>query len=233
MPGSDSEENTAQDAAQRPGIVVTAPSSPELKPPVNDFRRLTARPPAHDQPAEYTTMSKVGEAQDEDGDVPSRFEQIIESTLLPPSGPAHFAARRALWRRPISFPPPRTEQSAKLRELLDQEGAVDSDEVWNNGLDKIWKGVTSGERLKRRLPMRYLIKILQAGWVRDGTWPRGYTAPEPDDEVTVVEPDVTFELPPAATSSYPSGLTSPTPETTDVSAKQDGHTDEVWLQSPQ
>ena len=87
-----------------------------------------------------------------------RFEQVIENTLLPPPGPAHFAARRALWRRPISFPPPRTEQSAKLRELLDQEGAVDSDEVWNNGLDKIWKGVTGGGRLKRRLPMRYLVR---------------------------------------------------------------------------
>lgn len=98
------------------------------------------------------------EAQEEDSDVSSRFEHIMESTLLPSSGPAHFAARRALWRRPISFPPPRTEQSAKLLELLDREGPIDSDELWNKGLDKIWKGVTGGGRLKRRLPMRYLVR---------------------------------------------------------------------------
>lgn len=162
MADSDSEgntaaENSAQDAAPHPGIVVTAPSSPEHKSPTNAFRRLTARPPLHDQVAEHTAMSGT-EAQDEDGDISSRFEHIMQSTVLPPSGPAHFAARRALWRRPISFPPPRTEQPAKLLELLDREGLIDSDELWNKGLDKIWKGVTGGGRLKRRLPMGYLVR---------------------------------------------------------------------------
>ncbi|KAJ3556151.1 hypothetical protein NM688_g2185 [Phlebia brevispora] len=231
MPGSNSEGNSTQDTAV--GIVVTAPSSPDIKSPGNDFRRNTA---ARIQTHEHThhTMSghtmnatsmSLSEAPSDD-ETSSRFEDLMSSTVLPPPGPAHFAARRAIWRRPVSFPPPSTEQSAKLVELLEREGPIDSDEVWNRGLDKIWKGVTGGGRLKRRLPMRYLIKILQAGWVRDGTWPRGYAAPEPDDELTIIEPEGTLDMPSTTTTPIPESANIPT-------SRLDGQTEDIWLRSSQ
>ena len=90
----------------------------------------------------------------------TRFEQLVSTSVLPEAGPAHFAARRALWNQQVSFPPLPTEQSPKLLELLDHEGTLDSDALWHQGVDKIWKGVTSGGRLKRRLPMKYLVRII-------------------------------------------------------------------------
>lgn len=170
MPGSNSEGTSTQDTAV--GIVVTAPSSPESKSPGNDFRRYTARP--HTQNP-YDTQHRALDALDNictpmshleahsessSSLSSSRFEDIMATTLLPEPGPAHFAARRALWRKPVSFPPPRTEQSAKLLELLDREDTLENDDVWNRGLDRIWKGVTGGGKLKRPLPMRYLVRFL-------------------------------------------------------------------------
>lgn len=48
------------------------------------------------------------------------------------------------------------------------------------------------------------IKILQAGWIRDGTWPRGGIPPDPDDELPMDEDgQVTTE---AATPISPDAL---------------------------
>lgn len=83
----------------------------------------------------------------------------MASTVLPESGPAHFAARRALWCKPMSFPPASTQQNPRLLELLEQDIPLDSDEAWNKGMNKVWEGVTGGVRLKRRLPMKYLVRV--------------------------------------------------------------------------
>ncbi|KAI0065873.1 hypothetical protein BV25DRAFT_1821566 [Artomyces pyxidatus] len=105
---------------------------------------------------------------------PSAFTQLLDDAELPPPGPDYFAARRALWTKPSSdsLPPhPPPSSRIKLEALLDQPGALESDEVWHVGLDKVWKGLVSGGRLKNFLPLRTVVKILYAGWRRDGTWP--------------------------------------------------------------
>ncbi|KAF8592173.1 hypothetical protein K439DRAFT_1283552, partial [Ramaria rubella] len=93
---------------------------------------------------------------------------------LPPPGPAHYEARRALWLAPPATPPPAPPSStarAKLQSLLSREDAVESDEVWDSGVKSVWKGLVGGGRLRRRLPLTMVIKVLKAGWLRDGTWP--------------------------------------------------------------
>jgi hypothetical protein len=86
----------------------------------------------------------------------SSFEELLSLTPLPPPGPSHYAARRALWLTPRPEPPPPSEPSSsrqKLEQLLSRPGGIESEEVWKGGIEKVWKGLVSGGRLKRRLPM--------------------------------------------------------------------------------
>lgn len=135
---------------------------------------------------------------------PSAFEKLLASEDLPPPGPDHFHARRALWLTPLSVPRPPSPPSAseahtRLEELLNKPGALENNDVWQAGLGKVWKSLVSGGRLKQLLPLKlvvriiYLIlmraclltlcqiKILYAGWLRDGTWPENAAAVENDD----------------------------------------------------
>ncbi|TDL29919.1 hypothetical protein BD410DRAFT_780423 [Rickenella mellea] len=120
----------------------------------------------------------------------------MSSAELPPPGPSHFYARRALW---LALPPePPTPPSpspsrVKLEALLSREGAAESEEVWRAGLSNVWKGLIGGNQLRKRLPLAIVLKILQAGWLRDGTWPHGAVAP-PDD-MGMMPPDLP-NLPP-------------------------------------
>ncbi|KAH9951739.1 hypothetical protein B0H21DRAFT_664895, partial [Amylocystis lapponica] len=114
----------------------------------------------------------------------STFERILKTADLPPGGPAYFSARRALWFAPGPTPPQPTEASTsrrRLEYLLNRDGAAESAEVWDAGLGKVWSGLLSGVRLKKRLPLSMVVKIVHTGWIRDGTWPKGGVAPEPDD----------------------------------------------------
>ncbi|KAI9466934.1 hypothetical protein BJY52DRAFT_1080057, partial [Lactarius psammicola] len=86
---------------------------------------------------------------------------------LPPPGPDHFAARRALWITPTTAS--RLDQTTsasriKLEGPLESPGALESPEVWDT----------------RLLPLRAVIKIVHASWRRDGTWP---------DNATVIDED--------------------------------------------
>ncbi|KAI6047462.1 hypothetical protein EDC04DRAFT_2556764 [Pisolithus marmoratus] len=104
---------------------------------------------------------------------------------LPPPGPAHYAVRRALWLTPTKPPEHAPSSSSRLRleQLLSQPGAVRSDEAWKGGVQKVWKGLVGGGRLRRRLPMNLVIKVIHAGWLRDPeTWPAGAEVPESDDD---------------------------------------------------
>ncbi|KAF8477877.1 hypothetical protein JB92DRAFT_3049539 [Gautieria morchelliformis] len=117
---------------------------------------------------------------------------------MPPPGPALFVARRALWLAPPAdtprepHPASASTSRAKLEVLLSQEGRADDDVVWDAGLRSVWKGLISGGRLRRRLPLRMVIKILKAGWLRDGTWPSdsatGPPSPVPADLPVAVPP---------------------------------------------
>ncbi|KAL6299720.1 hypothetical protein BKA93DRAFT_741931 [Sparassis latifolia] len=114
----------------------------------------------------------------------SSFEALLKTADLPLPGPAYFCARRALWWAPGPCPAQVVETSPsrrKLENLLNEGGAEESKQVWDAGLAKVWESLVSGVRLKKRLPLSMVIKILKAGWIQDGTWPRGGVAPEPDD----------------------------------------------------
>ncbi|KAG2077253.1 hypothetical protein BDR04DRAFT_985730, partial [Suillus decipiens] len=104
---------------------------------------------------------------------------------LPPSGPAHYAARRALWLTPTkvhhSSPPSSSRQ--RLEQLLNEPAAVNNEQAWKDGIEKVWKGLMNGGRLKRSLPLTLVIKVIHAGWLRDpDTWPSGAVAPDSDQD---------------------------------------------------
>ncbi|KAJ4478309.1 hypothetical protein J3R30DRAFT_3290194 [Lentinula aciculospora] len=114
------------------------------------------------------------------------FQRILEASELPPPGPLYYAARRALWLKspnnnnaPRILPP--STSRLKLENLLNTPDAVYNDELWEGGIQKVWKGLSGGASLKRRLPMNLVIKIVHCAWIRDETWPSGAVAPDPDD----------------------------------------------------
>ncbi|KAF8165531.1 hypothetical protein B0H34DRAFT_671350 [Crassisporium funariophilum] len=123
------------------------------------------------------------------------FDKILQSSSLPDPGPDFYAARRRLWLTPriIPVPPPPSSSRQKLEDLLSQPGAIRNQEVWHSGIEKVWKGLSSGGKLKHRLSLNIIpvhistkIKIIHAAWLRDRTWPVGMEAPDTDEE----EPDV-------------------------------------------
>ncbi|KIY49384.1 hypothetical protein FISHEDRAFT_15941, partial [Fistulina hepatica ATCC 64428] len=114
------------------------------------------------------------------------FEESMSGSDLPPPGPSHYAARRALWLKSSSneSPCPRREPSTscrRLERLLLSPDAVRDDTVWKNGIERVWRGLNAGKNLRHRLPLDLVIKVVHAAWLRDNTWPIGMYAPEPDD----------------------------------------------------
>lgn len=89
------------------------------------------------------------------------FEEKIKQASLPPPGPSHYDARRALWLTQSNGPPlppiPSTSRD-KLENLLSRRGAAESEEVWNAGVHKVWKALMAGGRFKRRVPMNLVVR---------------------------------------------------------------------------
>ncbi|KZT34194.1 hypothetical protein SISSUDRAFT_1053158 [Sistotremastrum suecicum HHB10207 ss-3] len=120
---------------------------------------------------------------------PNSFDEMPHSkpeNKLPPPGPDHYEARRLRWVTPKSSKSPNqksredpSQNSSRTRivELLDAPDAIYNEDTWNSGLKSIWKGLSAGSKLRKRLPLSLVLKIVQAGWVRDGTWPVGQVAP--------------------------------------------------------
>jgi hypothetical protein len=79
---------------------------------------------------------------------------------LPPPGPDHFAARRALWTKHTAASrlgqAPSTS-CVRLESLLDEPGALERPDVWDAGLKKVWKGLIGGGRFKNFLPLRAVV----------------------------------------------------------------------------
>jgi hypothetical protein len=92
---------------------------------------------------------------------PNSPNHILAASELPPPGPDHYVARRKLWltpRQAVVSPPPESSTSRqRLEKLLSSPGAAESDDVWNNGIEKVWNGLNAGGRLKRRLPMALIV----------------------------------------------------------------------------
>ncbi|KAF7352644.1 hypothetical protein MVEN_01230100 [Mycena venus] len=131
------------------------------------------------------------------------------SSSSPLSGPEFYNARRAQWLTPTGPPRPPEPSSSrrKLEQVLSAPDALTNDDVWFGSVEKIWKGLGAGGRLKRRLPMRLVIKIIHSAWLRDQTWPAGAMAPEPDDELLLPDlPPAPIIQPASATSS---GISTP------------------------
>jgi hypothetical protein len=89
------------------------------------------------------------------------FEDILATADLPPPGPAYYAARRVLWltpSRPLIRPREPSSSRQRLENLLNPPGAVCDEGVWKSGVEKVWKGLTAGGRLKRRLPLNLVVR---------------------------------------------------------------------------
>ncbi|KAH8830365.1 hypothetical protein DL96DRAFT_1592612 [Flagelloscypha sp. PMI_526] len=110
-----------------------------------------------------------------------------------PPGPDYYAARRALWLSPnpaIARARPQDEpESTSRRQLNYLLSQPLTDDIWR-ALEKVWKGLAGGGRLKRRLPLSMVIKIIHAAWMQDNTWPVGRVAPEPDDVLLNPSPHI-------------------------------------------
>ncbi|KAH9482575.1 hypothetical protein JR316_0004675 [Psilocybe cubensis] len=117
---------------------------------------------------------------------PPSFDEILQSSSLPSPGPDYYAARREIWltSRPhiTHRPPPPSNSRKKLEEVFSRPGAVYNEDIWANGLDKVWKGLSSGGKLRVSLPMGLIIQIIHAGWLRDKTWPAGLEVKDSGDE---------------------------------------------------
>lgn len=159
----------------------------------------------------------------------SAFERRIAGTSLPPPGPLYYSSRRQLWLAQtghIPSPPAPSTSRQRLEQLLSIPGAATNEEVWKSGVERVWKGLVTGGRLKRRLPMTlvvrmilnvsrdpwlillaFKIKIIHAGWLRDPeTWPADAVAPEPDD---VLADSPIFQPTSRMPTELSSGVTSP------------------------
>jgi hypothetical protein len=105
--------------------------------------------------------------EDRDETIPPHnvsFDQLLTQSQLPPPGPSHYDARRSLWLTPQTHRQAQrdSEPSAmrvKLEQMLSQPGAVDSDEVWNGGINKVWTALLAGAKLKKRLPMEIVVCV--------------------------------------------------------------------------
>jgi len=100
--------------------------------------------------------------------------RVDSPVMLPPPGPEFYETRRVLWLTPRNGAPrPRSPSSsrAKLEELLSRPDAVTSETVWEAGVKSVWKGLLNGGKLRRTLPLWVVVKVLKAGWIRNGTWP--------------------------------------------------------------
>lgn len=93
---------------------------------------------------------------------PHSFEDRLESSQLPPPGPSHYEARRALWLKPNGHrrePLPPSTSRHKLETLLNAPNAVNNNDVWKGGVEKVWKGLSTGVTLKKRLPMAMVVSV--------------------------------------------------------------------------
>ncbi|KAI0824751.1 hypothetical protein BC628DRAFT_1377594 [Trametes gibbosa] len=182
-------------------IVITAPSSPDDS------------PKSFQSPFPFS-LSGTSESLTATGPMsPTPFEQRLAATDPSEHGQHLFDARRALWREPGPNPrvPPQPNPSQqRLENILATPGALESDKTWEAGIDRVWDGLVGGARLRHRLPLALVIKILQAGWIREGTWPRGavvadsdsanYQPAETTEKHTLMLSTTTTECTPSATT---------------------------------
>lgn len=99
---------------------------------------------------------------------PKTFDEILAESELPPPGPELYAARRRLWLTPRpevaptrlnvqSSSSPPSSSHRRLEILLSSPNAIQNEEVWNGGIQGVWKVLNGGRHFRRRLPMALLV----------------------------------------------------------------------------
>jgi len=106
-----------------------------------------------------------------------RPESSAGRTIRPTTGPDYYELRRAQWIQPTRLSVngerknAKTSKShAKLEAVLDQAEVEEDDAVWTHYLSGIHDSLVGGKRLKKGMKLHLAVKILKAGWLRDGTW---------------------------------------------------------------
>ncbi len=150
-------------------IIITVPSSPDepptrcpqilRTPPIKalDLRTpsdLTPRAPfAQDALSPHPTTTHDAAM--------SPYQERLAAADLPPPGPDYFAARRALWLAPGEAPSRPTEANSsrrRLETLLATPDALEDDVIWQTGVDRVWRGLLGGARLKHPLPLTLVVR---------------------------------------------------------------------------
>ncbi|KAG8985463.1 hypothetical protein FRB90_004692 [Tulasnella sp. 427] len=118
---------------------------------------------------------------------------------LPTVGPDYYELRRQQWLRPTTSSSSaaavnddvqstssssssgpvgkknrqekeKDSSKARLEELLSAPGAEEDEELWKTYLHTVHDGLVGGKKFKRGIKLSMAVKILKAGWLRDGTW---------------------------------------------------------------
>lgn len=151
-------------------IIITPPSSPDEStkapqkihktPPPQPYQSWPLSDRSFSAPFDSPHLSPTPTARSEPPRM-SPFQERLAALDLPPPGADHFAARRTLWLSPGPNPPCATEANPsrqRLEALLAPPGAVEDDDVWKTGVDRVWRGLVAGARLKHRLPLALVVR---------------------------------------------------------------------------
>ncbi|KAG8918949.1 hypothetical protein FRC01_001559, partial [Tulasnella sp. 417] len=168
----------------------------------------------------------------------------VEPPPVPSLGPDYYELRRQQWLRPVTPSPPADANASndaqsttssssssgtvakknkggidssrvRLESLLSAPGAEEDDELWRTYLHTVHDGLVGGKRFKKGIKLAVAVKILKAGWLRDGTWDTAAAASMnsiPTSSVTAAGPSnaVAQAASPTGSSRRHSSISTPT-----------------------
>ncbi|KAG9012259.1 hypothetical protein FRB94_006289 [Tulasnella sp. JGI-2019a] len=113
----------------------------------------------------------------------SRTTPRVVPIVIPTSGPQLYEYRRAQWLQPTSSGVVAASASAsgsedmrvskshaRLEAIVNQQGVEEDEGIWKQYLSAVHESLVGGKRLKKGIKLNLAVKILRAGWLRDGTW---------------------------------------------------------------
>ncbi|CAE6427846.1 hypothetical protein ACGC1H_000746 [Rhizoctonia solani] len=115
----------------------------------------------------------------------------------PTSGPAFFELRRRQWlaAQPNatsdqqSQPTSDSSSHARLEAIVSSPGYEFDDAIWDTYLSNVNERLKAGITLRKPLPLWIVIRVLRAGWMRDGTWYGPSAPPAGPAETSSAMPD--------------------------------------------
>ncbi|RSH87297.1 hypothetical protein EHS25_003206 [Saitozyma podzolica] len=105
---------------------------------------------------------------------PSGRVQSGETMTIPSTGLEFFEYRRHLFLAGLPLPSTPTDlptHYTRLETLLAEPGAEETELAWRAGVGGVLGHLNGGKRLSKPLRLGLVIKILRAGWLREGIWP--------------------------------------------------------------